>query len=233
MDTTHVSDLAAVDYNAGPSILLFADEPRSRERIAAAVVAAGGRLSVACPLDDAVRRIEQHAAPAGVVVELGSGREGVAEDILDAIEQGAQCQRFRSVAIIDRDLIDLAAARTMHADVALLCGDEGGDLAAALEMLVAPRGMRLNDVSTDGAPHRLRELSEEVGRIARTLAALSNQPQQDQPLFKGNGAENDDDADLIVDAPTLRAIIRARRLRDQFFTSEIFADPAWDMRSKV
>src|SRR3546814_15893799 len=27
----------------------------------------------------------------------------------------------------------------------------------------------------------------------------------------------------------VRALIRARRMRDQFFRSELFADPAWDM----
>lgn len=29
--------------------------------------------------------------------------------------------------------------------------------------------------------------------------------------------------------PAIRAMIRARRLRDQFFSGEMFADPAWDM----
>lgn len=28
---------------------------------------------------------------------------------------------------------------------------------------------------------------------------------------------------------TLRAMIRARRMRDQYFGGELFADPAWDM----
>ena len=33
-----------------------------------------------------------------------------------------------------------------------------------------------------------------------------------------------------VDSETVRAVIRARRLRSRFFSEELFADPAWDMR---
>jgi hypothetical protein len=33
----------------------------------------------------------------------------------------------------------------------------------------------------------------------------------------------------VIDAAYVRSIIRTRRLRDRFFPSGLFADPAWDM----
>jgi hypothetical protein len=59
-----------------------------------------------------------------------------------------------------------------------------------------------------------------VGRIASALAALSEEDRAAADAAKGK---------VRVDAGLVRTMIRARRLRDQFFRSEIFADPAWDM----
>jgi hypothetical protein len=65
---------------------------------------------------------------------------------------------------------------------------------------------------------RLQQLSEEVGRIAGALAALS----EDEPVAADEPAAK-------PDAAFIRSLIRARRLRDHFFRGEWFADPAWDM----
>ena len=50
-----------------------------------------------------------------------------------------------------------------------------------------------------------------------TLAA----PRPEAPPRRGN--------DAIVDAMQVRAMIRARRLRELYFPADLFADPAWDM----
>lgn len=73
--------------------------------------------------------------------------------------------------------------------------------------------------SNDRNAERLLQLSDEVSRIAGTLAQLSTraEPAADLPVF----AE--------VSADQVMKIIRARRLRDRFFDSEIFGEPAWDM----
>lgn len=78
-----------------------------------------------------------------------------------------------------------------------------------------------NGLSTE----RLLEISDEVSRIANTLARLSTE--QD---LSGNGAKLNDGApapEISVEA--VRAVIRARRLRSRYFEDELFADPAWDM----
>ena len=71
----------------------------------------------------------------------------------------------------------------------------------------------------------LLELSNQVNRIATTLARLSTDPRDsttaaERGLFVQVGEVSPD---------TVRAVIRARRLRTSFFDEELFADPAWDM----
>ncbi len=224
-------DFANVDYGSGAAVLIFCDDPARRAQIAALVRSAGGRVSVALGLGEAIERIEAHAAPETVVVEIaaGHGRPEAVEAIFDLLEQGARGMRFRSVALIPPELIDLAASRISHRDVEILCGDGWDELARLIPDLTAPRGLRLSDVSADGAPERLRELSEQVGRLARMLALMSHDRGETAPgnTDEGSGAEGA--AEALVDPCALRLVIRARRLRDQYFGSEIFADPAWDM----
>ncbi len=85
--------------------------------------------------------------------------------------------------------------------------------------------MRLSDVAADKNAQRIRQLSEEVSRIASTLARLSEGPTA--PAQRPAVAEVGDAP--AVSAETVRAVIRARRLRSRYFPEELFADPAWDM----
>lgn len=71
---------------------------------------------------------------------------------------------------------------------------------------------------------RLQQLSDEVGRIATALARLAAAPTSDLQTSRGYDREVPQ-----VSAETVRGVIRARRLRDNFFPSDLFADPAWDM----
>jgi len=83
----------------------------------------------------------------------------------------------------------------------------------------------MNEISRDRAAPSLRELCEEVSRIAASLARLSVQyaapPQKSAPLPATNVSE--------VSAETVNSLIRARRQRCRYFPEELFADPAWDM----
>ncbi len=90
-------------------------------------------------------------------------------------------------------------------------------------------GLALHERASDRSAERLRQLSDEVSRIASTLARLSSGPAfNDQPaphLRMANGA---------AEAPpvaieTVSAVIRARRVRSKYFAEDLFADPAWDM----
>lgn len=76
--------------------------------------------------------------------------------------------------------------------------------------------------SKDASSERLLQLSDEVSRIAGTLARLSTDaPPTRQPGSDLQKAE--------VTTNRVLKVIRARRLRGRFLPDELFADPAWDM----
>jgi DNA-binding MarR family transcriptional regulator len=111
--------------------------------------------------------------------------------------------------------------------VELLIAADEAERASALALALARRGTeeRYSDVAADRNAERLRQLSDEVGRIAATLARLSTGPST-VPL----PVEAAPATDLPpLSAETIRAVIRARRLRTRHFPEELFADPAWDM----
>ena len=72
---------------------------------------------------------------------------------------------------------------------------------------------------------RLLELSDQVSRIATTLARLSTDPDCPSPETQADEAT----ADWENLGRAVTAVIQARRLRAHFFDEELFADPAWDM----
>lgn len=78
----------------------------------------------------------------------------------------------------------------------------------------------------------LRRLGDEARRLADSLARLSDKGSQrsDQSVIPDFeiGTELPIQSDSAL-ADYVRAMIRVRRLRSQFFPEELFADPAWDM----
>lgn len=74
--------------------------------------------------------------------------------------------------------------------------------------------------SNDRSANRLLQLSDEVSRIAGTLARLST---ESAPVFRGPAGVPE------VSAGQVMAVIRARRLRARYFPDDIFGEPAWDM----
>ena len=123
-----------------------------------------------------------------------------------------------------RDAVD---SRVGTGEVALIIDGDDAERAAALAIALSSAGRKLtvSDVASDQSAERLRQLSDEVSRIASTLARLSTGPAAEPRHFTPQAQ---------VDAPpvsadTVRAVIRARRLRSRFFAEDLFADPAWDM----
>lgn len=215
--------LEMIEYNDDAPVLVFADTEAARERLGGIVRSLGGRVTVAAPIEGAVGRLD-HQVLLRLVLVAAEREPGPEFDrLLDRLEAGARGDRFNSVVSTPLELADAVWSRTSHRRVLQLCKptqfEEVGAVAAALE----DRPLRLNDVTRDNGPSRLQQLSEEIGRIAAVLAALSEEQARAEIGPVEGGSEDDIDASLV------RAIIRARRMRDQFFSTELFADPAWDM----
>jgi DNA-binding MarR family transcriptional regulator len=83
----------------------------------------------------------------------------------------------------------------------------------------------LSDIAADTSAARLRQLSDEVSRIAATLARLSSGPAA--PSAQALPVPKEDAPPVAAEA--VGAITRARRMRSNHLPADLFADPAWDM----
>ena len=135
-----------------------------------------------------------------------------------------------STVVVPHELLDLVVAMLDEPKFDILVDPDETERATGLALLDArgQRGGNVRDVSGRGDEDRLRQLSDEVARIAATLARLSGGAANDRG-FSSTAPATSSDPIPHVGADVVRAAIRARRLREQYFRAELFADPAWDM----
>ncbi|HEY0625946.1 MAG TPA: winged helix DNA-binding protein [Allosphingosinicella sp.] len=143
--------------------------------------------------------------------------------LIAEIGNGAAINRFGAVISTPPHLIDRVFARAPSPNVIQLCEPNEAELLAATATAASRKLLRLRDGGRGTA--RLQQLSEEVGRIATILARISEEEEAKTPTLPLVNHEPAQD----LTASAVRAMIRARRLRDQYFPSDLFADPAWDM----
>ena len=123
------------------------------------------------------------------------------------------------------------------------------DRLVALAAARADRRFSVQDVTRDEAMERIDRLQDEVARIGRLLAELSNAPAagfaQSMPQYGDYSAQvRAPTRDFTVmprsfvpeeraidrqRAKAVRRLLRQRRIREQYFPADLFADPAWDM----
>lgn len=219
---------AASDFYAGPApILIASDSEASRRRAAAIVEASGLRIGATLDLDSAPERIRLQPALSALWVELDRDSGPAMDRLLAQVNEDARDGRYSAVVAAPGAVVDPIFRQIDDLGVELVIDGDDSERAAALALAVSrtARADRLSDVASDQNSVRLRQLSDEVSRIAATLARLSSGPTQSaRPV-----PQQPDQEVPQVSAETVRAVIRARRLRDRYFSSELFADPAWDM----
>jgi DNA-binding MarR family transcriptional regulator len=171
-------------------------------------------------------------------------------DLSLADKIASETERLGATIICD---LEGAALDAAFADFAHLPGTQFLSQADAIDCetaLAAARGaaqVRVADSAADHALERIDRLQEEVARISALLASLAERPPSSRvpsrpvsftPMVRasesGYRAEPDlesfaGSAPARVDSATVRRMLRERRMREQFFAAELFADPAWDM----
>ncbi len=214
-------ELAMVEYGDARSLLVLGGADLDRSRIAAVADVEGYRICGTAPLADALARLDRQIGVDCVWAVLDGADPALEEQLLTRLDRAAFDGRHASLVGISRDRLDWAFALAPHPLVHILEDSSGYEEQAALAAATPSASVLLHDVNRQATQPRLQQLSEEVGRIAAALAALS----EDEP-FAGAAAASDSET---LEAATIRAIIRARRLRERFFRQGLFADPAWDM----
>ena len=214
-------------YSSKSPVLIGGSSEAAIARAVRTIEAAELRVGDTMPVGGARERIDQQIAASAVWLELDQDGGSSMDQLLDYLDGNAAGGRFAAVVATTAELIDPIAARLPSGSVELLVDANDAERAAALTIATAHSRMdeRLSDVASDQSADRLRQLSDEVSRIAATLARLSAGPASVaptlEPVSKADAPE--------VSAETIRSIIRARRLRARYFSEELFADPAWDM----
>lgn len=225
----HPAGQTDLSWDAAP-LLAFGDTPEAMKRASDTVAAGSGRAQPAQPLGEAIERLDRQARTGAVWLELDrSEPSDMVDAVLARIERDAAQGVYPAVVAVPPTMIDRAFAVLRTPDVQILVQPDAVERSAAwaiaVSKLAAPR--QVNDIASDNSAARLRQLSDEVGRIAATLARISGTT-EGKPMPAPVAAPSDRDAPQIA-ADTVRAIIRARRLRADHLPADLFADPAWDM----
>ena len=223
----HPAEGISSEWGSSP-FLAFGDTPSAIASAKRTTEAAGLRIAAALSVAEAAGRLDLQMNVGGVWLELEGDATPELDGLLRRLETDAEAGLYPVVAVVTRELIDLAFARLTTPAIQILIEPDTVERAAALA--VAGSGLakarRLSDVATDSSALRLRQLSDEVSRIAATLARLSTGPGVPSAVAIDPPASSEAPP---VAAEALRAIIRARRMRSNHLPADLFADPAWDM----
>ncbi len=216
------------DLAGPPPVLIAASSDEARARATVTAEAAGYRVA-SVAIDEAVSRLNIQAAASALWIEVDRDLGAPFDRLLDRVEAEAGRGGFPAIVAAPSSMIDPIAARIHDPSVELLFDGSQSDRAAALALATARArlrdGSRLHDISREPSAARLRQLSDEVSRIAATLARLSVGP--GAPAERVEAPPQGEVPAVSIE--TVRQVIRARRMRARFFDEELFADPAWDM----
>ena len=214
------------EFSAPPPIVIAASSDEARARAMVMAGAAGFR-AVAVPIEDAIDRLDAQANASLVWLELDRDQGKPLDRLLDRVEADVGEGYFPAIICSPLPLIDRIMASIEDPSIELLVDPSPIERAAALALSVAAKAPRnrLHDISGEPGVVRLRQLSDEVSRIAATLARLSTNPST-TAIERPEPAAGEIPS---VSLDMVRQVIRARRLRARFFDETLFADPAWDM----
>ena len=213
--------LVSVEYGDEPSLLALSDSEDGLERLRSLGERAGCRVAAATLIESVTVQNLQMGTDA-VIAQLRADSGAAMDTVLGRLRIDAEAGRRPSVIGASLEVMDFVFASAFHPAIEPLCEPTDRQWLKAIALATRRTPTVLNDVGK--GPARLQQLSEEVGRIADILASLSVH----EAAARGSGAGNSNQGPP-VDAGHIRAVIRARRLREQFFRSELLADPAWDM----
>jgi DNA-binding MarR family transcriptional regulator len=191
-----------------------------------------------------------------VLVDLRGGgeRDGIDRRTARLLSARHGLDDARLAILTDLAGLDLAMAWIDAPDAEFLCEPQPADIVSLLAMAALSSeggdiGVRFHDIGRDGEAARIDRLSEEVRRLATTIERLTRDTEGSAgaALMEPRGGYRGPEADCEAEdrfrsssgappasaaMPThleIRALLRARRLREQFLPADLFADPAWDM----
>lgn len=216
-----------LSYDGSPPLLVAATSETAFRRVRDTAAAAGLRVGGEVGISAARDRLRQQASASAIWIEVDCDCGPELERLLDDVDALVADRPMGAVVSMTSAMLDLVGRRLFDSGSQFIIDADPLERAASLATAtaIAASPARANDVSRDPGAERLRQLSDEVSRIAATLARLSTVPAAPEPELRK--PVEGDVPDVSVES--VRSVIRARRLRGRFFAEDLFADPAWDM----
>lgn len=248
-DATTPSPFVARDDR--PTILLATSGGRADELARMAERAGFRSLGIIRPCDIA-QRLATTVAVDHIFVDLrGADLDGQNARTLARRHDFAEA---RLSVITDLAGLDSALSQLDGPGTEFLCDPTVGDIVhllvtAAIEAEQWRSNPELHDSGRESDAGRMETLSEEVRRLATMVERLAHAgalngeaagAAHSAPAYRTVTASEDRltdrltvaDGSAMPDTPShseIKALLRARRLREQYLPSDLFADPAWDM----
>jgi hypothetical protein len=216
-----------LSYSESAPVLVAASSETALQRALRTVEASGARVAAKLGIAEAQERIDRQVATSALWIEIDQDGGGPMDSLLAKVNSDVAAGRYAAIVSTSSGLLDPVVAQLGDSRVDVLVDADDAQRAAAMALAVSAPAETLgvSDVASDRSTERLRQLSDEVGRIAATLARLSSGPSPAPSVIR-----QDSSAEAPpVSAEAVRSVIRARRLRARYFHEELFADPAWDM----
>ena len=223
----YLADAAKPSNFDGPPILIAATSDKAMAQARCTIEALGLRIGVMVPIESASERLEMQGRAAALWIEIDRDAGRAMDELLDVAARETREGRYATIISTTSDILDVVAGHFDSDGVELIVDADEAERAAAIAIATARRriAVAVHDIASDKSAERLRQLSDEVSRIASTLARLSAGPGNPQPTDRGAPPGEAP----TVSPETVRSVIRARRLRARYFSEDLFADPAWDM----
>ena len=229
-------------YQHTPIALIFSDNDAGTGAARDAVLAAGGRIGACTSIADASQRLDNQAVADTIFIDITSYNRPLIDTLFGNIDRWSDSAFIPTIISVPIEIIDLFVERMDDDRVTLLCQPVAIDRVSAITTSWTRQEMVLNDISTELDGIRIKRISDEVSRLSRSLSRLvaSSATPFDAAPSDENGRVKGVRLDFIsepmssahlpaIDAGEVRAMLRLRRLRNNYFSSELFADPAWDM----
>lgn len=200
-----------------PAVLLLGQPGDTNEELVARLRGQGVRVLASRPLAGIEPWRDGPLLDLAIVDGAGLTGGALAE-LLEAILPDLADADVPVIVLLELHQLDDAAPWVIGAGGQALCAPSAEELRLAVARALDRSTALLHDSRSVRTPD-LHYVQAEVERIAATLRdmvvppALPGQP----PTLP------------VLDASSVRGLIRARRARDRFFAAKLFADPAWDI----
>jgi hypothetical protein len=231
------------DYKNSPVTLIFSDNEEGTQATRDAVLAAGGRIGVSTSIAEAPQRLSQQVMADTIFIDIARYDRSLVNALFSDLDRWCDGTAIPAIICVPINIIDLVSERMNDDRITLLCQPSSADRISAITASWMRKDMVLNDVSSELDGIRVKRIADEVSRLSRSLSRLvagSITPLDSPAELDENGRVKGVRLDFMaepmasatspaIDPDEVRAMLRLRRMRDAYFSSELFADPAWDM----